>query len=90
MNLLGNPIHDLRLMRSAVTVPGEIIGASEETGETDYGKTIWSSIIAYRFRLPDGSEVIGSWHGSGRLPPELADFKGPNHDMCQCSRCGSS
>jgi hypothetical protein len=74
---LGNPIHDLRLVLYAVTAPGEITETWEDVTDGDDGRAHWTHAVVYKFRLPDGREVIGTEHGSRRLLPELADLKKP-------------
>lgn len=75
--LVGNPIHDLRLMLYAKTAPGQIIDTWEEPGDGDQGQTFWDSGCVYTFRLPDGREMRDVHTGQGRLRSEFRNLAHP-------------
>ena len=78
LHLVGNPIHDLRLMLWARTAPGHIVDTWEDVEDGDDGRAHWYHSAAYTFHLPDGREVSATTGSrSGRLRPEFVDFEQP-------------
>lgn len=64
----GNPVHELALIRSAGSVTGSVVEASEEPPEESKP---WTWSLAYKYRLADGREFAAEQHGDGRLPEEF-------------------
>lgn len=76
--LVGNPIHDLRLMLYGRTTPGHIIDAWEDVNDGSKGEAYWSHGAAYTYRLPDGRELKGrTGSRPGRLGTELTSLDKP-------------
>ena len=76
--LVGNPLRDLRLLRAAETVPGQVIEAWEDAEAGEEGGTVWFHGAVYTFRLPDGTEISGATGSrTGRLRADLIDLDEP-------------
>ena len=69
------PVGDFRLMLDARSAPGEIFKTWQDVEEADDGSDSWSSVIVYRFRLPDGRELTGADRGYNRLRDDLANLE---------------
>lgn len=78
LNLVGNPLHELRLILRAETAQGQIVNTWEDVEEGDEGGSHWYHSVDYTFRLRDGREITASTgRRSGRLSPELANLAQP-------------
>ena len=70
--MLGNPLHDLLLLRYGHTTQGFIIDTYEEPPDRREGKTDWTYEVTYKYSIPDGREFINETGiRSGKLPQEL-------------------
>jgi len=59
LSLVGNPIHELALIKRGVVTNGVITDTWEDTSKADDGRTIFIHGITYTFQLPDGRTVTG-------------------------------
>lgn len=56
-SLVGNPLHELALIRRARTATGSLVETHEEEVETEYPRHIaWVDVGVYTYCLPDGRE----------------------------------
>jgi len=77
-SLVGNPLHDLALIRHGQTVPGFIVDTWEDAESGDEGGTQWMHGARYTYRVPDGQEFTQRTKtNSGRLTPEFRDLAQP-------------
>ena len=77
-SLVGNPLHDLRLIQRGRTIPGYIIDAWEDVGDDDHGRAVWSHGVTYTYQLPDGREFQqNTSEFPGALRDEFRDLQEP-------------
>ena len=73
--LVGNPLHELALIRSAHAVSGFVVDTWEEPQDTDYG-TRWLHGATYKYYV-NGHEFLNTAEGSGRLRIEFLELTEP-------------